>query len=700
MSVPHQFNKLKLIVVLSAVWANSAIAQETVTLPAIRATLENPSSLRVDTDREQARLNQVPGGTNLVKPQEHIRLNVLRDALDHQPGIIVQDFFGGIDQPRLNIRGSGIQSNPVNRGVLLMQDGLPLNEADGSFVIGFLEPRNSGLISVRRGANAISPSATTLGGELDFQSLTGTEGNQIGIGLGSFGYWGVNGEIGLEGDTFDGRISFSHDKSNGYRHHSSSRRSSFNANLGFRRDNFENRTYLSYTDLKFDIPNVIPKARMYDDPRSVLGDYNEQFDRVNNIYLRDPNRKSSQFRVANQSYWGTEALNQTFGLYWQTIDDTFTSPLVSTPTDGHTYGAQWQLAGQAGSVDYRVALNWSRSDMDRDLYAVNPANGSRMQRFGSYSMKAENRNALLGLNWHFAPDWSAVADIKFSQAIRNVDGRHGSANLNQDWSYTSPRIGLIWKPSDSLRLYANISRSNEAPTYWEIINGDVPNPMNPASATTSLSKLDLQRALTYEIGADGRFGSEQYAMNWSLSLYHSKVKDELMSVSTENGTAAGTFNYRGKTRHQGIEAGINGVLPGFGNGLFDYRLAYTLSDFRFRGGEFAGNQIAGVPKHMLSAELMYRTGGWRFGPNVRWMASKTPTNHANIDGTEQDSYALLGFKIAYEHNKHWSAYIAADNLTDNTYASSYVIRNTATAMMPTFLTGNGRSVSGGISFKF
>ncbi|MNT87857.1 TonB dependent receptor [compost metagenome] len=97
---------------------------------------------------------------------------------------------------------------------------------------------------------------------------------------------------------------------------------------------------------------------------------------------------------------------------------------------------------------------------------------------------------------------------------------------------------------------------------------------------------------------------------------------------------------------------------------------------------------------------MYRKGGWRVGPNVRWLMSDTETNHANAPGTQQKAYALLGFKVAYEHDAHWSGYVQADNLTDKTYASSYAIRNTATVAMPVFLPGNGRSLSAGVAYRF
>lgn len=693
---------LILAIALNGVWSSAADAQQTATLAPVTVLGKDDSTpLQPDLAVERARLDRVPGGTNLIDPQQEPRLYTLRDALDYQPGIIVQDFFGGIDQPRLNIRGSGIQSNPVNRGVLLLEDGLPLNEADGSFVIGFLEPRNSALISVRRGANALSPSASTLGGEMDFRSLTGTQGDVASVGVGSFGYRSQQLAKGFQGEHWDGRLSLTHDKSDGYRHHSASERTSLQGNLGWRGNGFENRTYLSYTDLKFDIPNVIPRDRLYSDPRSVLGDYDQPIDRANNIYKRDPNRQATQFRLANRSYWGDDTLNQTIGVYWQTVDDTFTSPAVASPTDGNTYGLQWQLAGKAGSVDYRVALGWDRSNMDREFYAISPADGRRLQRFGNYALTAENRSAVAAVEWQFAPQWRAVGEVKAAQAIRDAQGHGGSASLDQDWTYANPKLGVIWEPAPAQRWYANVSRSSEAPTYWEIISADVPQPLNPASASAALNKLDLQRAWTYEIGGDGRMGQGAYAPNWAISLYRSEVSDELMAVSNANGTSAGTFNYRGRTRHQGIEAGLNGVLPApNGAGAFDYRIAYTLSDFTFRGGEFDGNRIAGVPRHMVSAEVLYRVGGWKFGPNLRWLVSDTPTNHANVAGTEQKAYALLGFKVAYRYDAHWSGFISGDNLTNKTYASSYVIRNVGTAAMPTYLPGNGRSLSAGLTYKF
>lgn len=676
-----------------------APAEEIVELEPMRISERRPAPLSPSAQAERERLARVPGGSNLAEPQQETRLATLRDALDYQPGLVIQDFFGGADQPRLNIRGSGIQSNPVNRGVLLLQDGLPLNEADGSFVIGLLEPRNASWISARRGANAGSPGATTLGGELEFNSLTGAdEPGRLRLEAGSFGRRGLQAAGGLDGDGHDARLSVSHDEYDGYRHHSASHRSVAQANFGLDLGNgVSNRSYLSYSDLTFEIPNVITKARLKDDPRSVLGDGNTPQDRLLNIYRRDPHRDTQQLRLANRTQWGGPDWQQILGVYAQNTRDDFTDPLSHTLTDSDTLGAQWLLEGERRLFGYRLGASWSHSDMNRELYANDPRSGSRLQRFGNVDLEAANLDLLLGLDWRLAQDWTLVTEVKWSEVSRDARSRDGAGHLDQDWNFATPKLGLIWTPRDDLRWYANISRSHEAPTFWEIVSAEVP-PIAPAQAKARLVDLDVQRATTYEIGGQGRFA----LADWSLSLYQSEVEDELISTSDSLGVKVGTYNYASRTRHRGVEAGLNGLLPTAASigGDLAYRVAWTFSDFRFRGGEFQGKRIAGVPRQLWSAELLYCQGPWSLGPNLRWLPQDTPTDHANTRGNYQDAYALWGFKASYKAREGLSVYLLGDNLADKVYASSYVIRNRADASQPTFLSGNGRSLSVGAEYSF
>jgi len=687
--------------------AQSGAAQ----LPAVTVRADSADAaaasapLRPSVQAERERLERVPGGTNLALPQQEARLATLRDALDYQPGIVLQDFFGATDQPRLSVRGSGIQSNPVNRGVLLLQDGLPLNEADGSFVIGLIEPRNAALISARRGANTLSPGATTLGGELDFQSLTGAdERAAVRAEAGSFGRQALHGALGLQGAQWDGRIAVSGDRFDGYRHHSASRRDALHANWGFQVGNgLENRTYLSWTDLDFDIPTVVPKERVHSNPRGVMGEGNTPQDKLINVLQRDPRREARQWRLANRARWGSDALRQEVGVYWQDTDDLFNNQTSYSITHSRTTGAQWQARGDTGGpLAWRAGLSWARSRMDRDLDATSPATGAPLQRFGAYDLSADNLQAQAGADWRLAPAWTLVGQWAWSRQSRNADSRQDGSALDQQWSFSTPKIGVVWTPASSVRWWANLSRSQEAPTFWEIVAATVA-PNAPAAARSELVRLRLQRATTAEVGVAGHWGEGARALHWQLAVYRSHVADELMSTTDENGVKVGTYNYAGGTRHQGIEAGLSGSWPLGSMGALDWRGSWTVSDFRFKDGLYAGNRIAGVPRHLLNAELLWRvaagSGTWRFGPNLRWMPLSTPTDHANTPGSGQDAYALLGLKVEYRQGP-WSAFVLADNVTDRRYASAFAIRNQASAAQPGYLPGLGRSVSAGLSYRF
>ena len=59
------------------------------------------------------------------------RAGTLVDALGYAPGVFVQPRFGA-DEARISIRGSGLQRTFHGRGLVVLQDGSPINLADGA----------------------------------------------------------------------------------------------------------------------------------------------------------------------------------------------------------------------------------------------------------------------------------------------------------------------------------------------------------------------------------------------------------------------------------------------------------------------------------------------------------------------------------------------------------------------------------------
>ena len=92
-------------------------------------SLTNPS---ISTLREQ--IAEIPGAGEVIDAEyyKYGRSTTVKDALDYAPGVFVQPRFGA-EEARISIRGSGIQRTFHGRGLKLLQDGVPINLADGSF---------------------------------------------------------------------------------------------------------------------------------------------------------------------------------------------------------------------------------------------------------------------------------------------------------------------------------------------------------------------------------------------------------------------------------------------------------------------------------------------------------------------------------------------------------------------------------------
>ena len=126
-----------------------------------------------------------------------------------------------------------------------------------------------------------------------------------------------------------------------------------------------------------------------------------------------------------------------------------------------------------------MALDWQRSDMDRDLYAIRPADGGRLQRFGVYDLKAENRSALVGVDWHVTEQLSLVGDLKYTQAVRDARERNAGKTLDQDWNYAAAAEASSGNPRRRSAGYRQRQPQQRGAHLLEIVNGEVPAPAEP-----------------------------------------------------------------------------------------------------------------------------------------------------------------------------------------------------------------------------
>ncbi|HEV2612731.1 MAG TPA: TonB-dependent receptor [Noviherbaspirillum sp.] len=690
MSLPGKRQHISRMHYLSATalplfWAlhlSNACAQEK-TLPAVTVTAEpvaSPSLPSIDVARE--RIGTTPGGANIVDAEQYKegRVSTLSDALQFSPGVFVASRFGA-EEARLSIRGSGLQRTFHMRGIQLLQDGVPLNLADGSADFQAVEPLSARYVEVYRGANALQFGATTLGGAVNFVSPSGLVAPSLAARLeaGSFGYRRAQIAAAGKTDTLDWFIAGSTFHQKGFRVHSRQDTQRISGNLGWQiTDAVETRFFLHAVNTGSELPGALTKAEMNASPRradpaAVTGDQHRDFDlyRLSNkttIQL-DPAR-----RLEIGGFYSYKSLfHPIFQVLEQDSDDYGLSARYIS--DGKLFGGKNRLI---------VGTSLLQGTLDDDRFRnVGGQSGARTgqaeQRSRSVAVFAENQHYVL-------PSTALILGAQAVEARRRLTDRFladGDNSVDRTYRRVSPKVGARHELTPDIQLYGNVSGSYEPPSFGELAGG------------VNVTPVDAQRARSAEIGSRGVFSPGWGSLRWDVSLYHARVKNELLALNSPAGIPLGTTN-ADRTVHQGIEAGMETDI----GRQWTVRLNYQLNDFRFDGDRaYRDNRLAGVPRQFATGEVLYRmANGLYFGPNVR-LASVTWVDHANT--LRAAGYGIVGFKLGQRVNRHMSWFVDARNLADKTYAATTgVIADARGADSRQFYPGDGRSLYAGVELNY
>jgi len=720
---PPQLHHL-MVAMLAAITASTLThAQQAqgdaATLPSI--TIQGArTEAELKKEELQEVLQHVPGGTNLIDLDEKRgSQSTIAKVLDFEPGIIVQEFFGGNDQPRLNIRGSGIQDNPVSRGIQLLQDGLPVNQADGSFIIGLLDPEQAQYVSVYRGSNALRYGGTTLGGAIDFSQRNAlNSASTAALETGSWGAVKTAVSFGQRINDWDLYLRVARQQTKGWRAHSQAERNNLALNFGVDRGAWRNRTYVNLTDNQFDIPFVLTKARAVSDPRSVIGDYvvpgappsTESF---LNVRMRRPMRDTQQTRVGHKTLYTGETFNASAGVYAEHITDKFKNPAWQADTKAKNIGLdasidttrQW-FNGLDTRLEAFVSAN--TGSMPRRYRIVHPTTGELERVFGNVNLNAHNVVAGGQIIQNLTPSVQVLAALQYVDNTRKVRDLRVPGLLDSTFKYKAmnPKVGIIWTPRENQRYYANVSRSSEAPTFWQLVDlGEGSVPFNPATQHLRVKPLKMQEAVTFEIGTAHAYER----MAWEATVFHSNIKRELIAEVMDFAIDGSTVNYDHDSWHQGVELAFNartasGILRSGDH--FTMRGVYNYSRFTFRGGRYQGKRVAGVPVHLIMGEVGYQFNeALGLSLSARWQPQDTHIDHSNGD-LMQDKYLLLGANVTWKPHKQWELFLDVRNLTNQTYQTAYVVRgfsaeeNSGGLATPSFVPGPERHFFAGVRFSF
>jgi iron complex outermembrane receptor protein len=670
-------------------------AEPVATLPAIEVTGQRPESLTAPGIESQRRaLEQAPAAVRFVDGRAFANRYAftLRDMLADTPGVFVQNRYG--QELRLSVRGSGIGRGFHLRGVEVLQDGIPVNLADGSGDFYQIDPLAVRSAAVYPGGNALAFGSSTLGGAINFVTPTAQTAeapNILRAEGGSFGTWRLSGQVSRQWGDWDALGSATVAHADGWRQHSRSQYEQFNANLGYRvSENIETRFYAGAYIVRQQLPGSLSLEDALHNPR-IASAAALSGNQARNIWAE---------RFANRTSITTEYGR--FDLDSWVIHKRLYHPIFQViDQDGLTWGAaprfttSFDLAGLRN--DLVVGTRYFAGS-NTALQYVN-LHGSRGRQTLDARQNAQNYEAFAENRLWLLPEWALVAGAKifrnerdYEDLGRGLSSSRGAVSLGRTYDGFNPRFGVLWQPRPEVQAFANITRSADVPDFTDLTQ-------TQANGATGFVPLQAQRAWTVEVGTRGRF--DRYG--WDVTLFRSNIRGQLLQFTTDPSIPASTFN-AGLTVNQGVElAGrveLARDLAGEGDRLTLGQI-WTFNDFRFRGDrQYGGNRIAGLPPHVLRTTLSYtRPEGLFVTPVLDWVPQGAWADYANT--LRAPAYVKFGLEAGITLAPGVSVFLDARNLTNKRYVSDLsTITDARSVGSAVFYPGEGRSVYLGTRVSF
>lgn len=205
----------------------------------------------------------------------------------------------------------------------------------------------------------------------------------------------------------------------------------------------------------------------------------------------------------------------------------------------------------------------------------------------------------------------------------------------------SPRVGLVFQPTDYLALYANYSRS-----------------FNPTFETDDLGALlDAERGEGFEVGIKAELIKDRLS---ATLAFFDITKSNVATADPINPFA---FVTSGEQNSRGIDFDISGeIVPGW-NVIASY--AYIDAKITQDNTFPVGNDLIGIPEHSASLWTTYEiqsgdVKGLGFGLGFNFVGDRA----GDLDNSfRADSYFLTNAAIFYRRDR-WKFAVNVDNLFD------------------------------------
>lgn len=627
----------------------------------------------------------------------------LSEALARVPGLVIQNRQNYAQDLQISSRGFGARSTFGIRGIRMVVDDIPATMPDGQGQAATINLGSVKRIEVLRGPFAAihgnasggvieaftedGPPGTVMTGSLLGGSY-GTSRGEIKLG-GTLGGSGVSAGptgTGTQGP-FNYVVDISRFQTGGYRDHSAATRYQANAKLTYRFNHDATLTLMVNELHQGDTqdPLGLTRAQVKVHPRQADATATSFNTRKSIGNTQGGVVYEHKFSAANTvkliGYMGTREILQFLAVpQGAQIPLTNSGGVVDLDRQFGGLGLRWMHRGSGprpltitAGIDYET-LKERRKGYENFSGATLGVKGN-LRRNENDTVTSFSQFAQA--EWQFTPAWSLSAGVRNTEVkFSSRDFFIGPGNPDDSGSITfhavNPVVGLLYKATPALNLYASAGQGFETPTFAEL-------GYRPDGASGINFALRPSRSNNIEAGFKWLVSNNTRI---NLAFFETFVTGEVLPATNSGGRA--TFQNASDTRRRGVELSADSR---FGPDFTAY-VSYTYLDATFQDAYTyrptaapatvtvaAGNFVPGVPRNTGYAELTWRRGLPGLSAAVEAIyRDRLFANDTNTEAASQ--YALANVRIAYSHQFggwKFSEFVRVDNVTDTQYIGSVIV---------------------------
>lgn len=254
-------------------------------------------------------------------------------------------------------------------------------------------------------------------------------------------------------------------------------------------------------------------------------------------------------------------------------------------------------------------------------------------------------------------EWAIVESFSLTLGARlDNDEKYGT--------HVSPRAYGVWSMTPNWVLKGGVSTGYRAPSLRETSEGWAQ--ISGGGDIYGNSELTPETSVNQEISLNYQ---SDFGLTSSITLFHNDFKDKITRVSCPS---CGPINRFGSSATQKVnvdKATTQGVEVAFGTPLGEsvfWNASYTLNDSEQKSGDYEGQPLVQLPKHLFSTDLSWQaTSDLEAWTQVTYHGEEMePTTGPSQSSLEAPSYTFWDMGVSYHLTTNVSVNAAVYNLLD------------------------------------